>query len=77
MDFICEKKNINKIFNKEVKIDYEKLSIMGHSFGGTTALYATYLDNRIKGVCVSYDPCIFGMYDKYSFSNIKKKDINE
>lgn len=35
---------------------YTNISIMGHSFGGSTAIYTTFHDKRITGACIAYDP---------------------
>jgi len=37
-------------FGTNVKIDMEKLVVGGHSFGGMTALYTGYRDERAKAV---------------------------
>jgi cephalosporin-C deacetylase-like acetyl esterase len=41
-----------------VKIDTEKLSIGGHSFGGMTAIHTAKDDPRVK-VCGTLDPFLF------------------
>lgn len=44
-----EIENLNKTdFNS--KIDLNKIGVYGHSIGGAAAIYASYLDNRIKAV---------------------------
>ena len=47
------------MFQSDVELDYSKISIIGHSFGGTTALYTTIYDKRITGVCIGLDPCVY------------------
>jgi cephalosporin-C deacetylase-like acetyl esterase len=40
-----------------VELDMERLTIMGHGFGATTAIMTASKDNRIKKV-VTYDPWV-------------------
>mmetsp|Transcript_13426 Transcript_13426/g.22024 ORF Transcript_13426/g.22024 Transcript_13426/m.22024 type:complete len:356 (-) Transcript_13426:326-1393(-) len=40
------------------KLDLSRLSIMGHSFGGITALEACRVDSRIRAV-IAYDPWLY------------------
>jgi hypothetical protein len=40
-----------------VDIDMDKLTVMGHGLGATTAIMAASKDNRIKKV-VTYDPWV-------------------
>lgn len=44
--FFKEKENIKKVFTTvDVKLDYDHLTLMGHSFGGATVLF-TALKNK-------------------------------
>ncbi|EAR87054.1 plasma platelet-activating factor acetylhydrolase (macronuclear) [Tetrahymena thermophila SB210] len=68
LDIIYDKEFMKRIFNcsndeDEIPIDYEKISILGHSFGGSTALYTAMNDQRITGVCIGLDPCVY-VYQK-------------
>jgi len=40
-------------------IDYTNVSIIGHSFGGSTAILTAFTDQRITGACIAYDPVIY------------------
>lgn len=68
LDIIYNKEYVKKIFNiaedeDDVPIDYDKISVLGHSFGGSTALYLAMNDQRISGVVVGLDPCVY-VYQK-------------
>lgn len=54
--------NLSKPEN-ECHIDKQKLTIMGHGFGATTAIMAASKDNRIKYV-VTYDPYLLPLKDE-------------
>jgi dipeptidyl aminopeptidase/acylaminoacyl peptidase len=49
------------LLGDNVKINKDKIHIMGHSFGGTTALYSAINDKRITGSVISFDPCFYIM----------------
>ena len=41
------------------------LSIMGHSFGGSTAMMSCMKNKKFKGVCIALDPCLYIFDDPY------------
>lgn len=45
---------------------------MGHSFGATTAMYTTYYDKRITGVCIALDPCSYILPDIMTIDETKQ-----
>ena len=47
-----------------IKLDYSKLAIAGHSFGGITAMSLAISDSRIK-ICMAMDPWFFPLMDHY------------
>ncbi len=49
LNFIESPKQLNNVFKKKVKIDFKRISISGHSFGGALAIYTTMKDKRITG----------------------------
>lgn len=49
-------------FPENVGLDFTKLAVNGHSFGGVTAIGASILDKRIK-VCIPMDPWFFPYKD--------------
>jgi pimeloyl-ACP methyl ester carboxylesterase len=52
--------NFLKLFNCECEIDPACITVVGHSFGGSSALRMAQLDKRIKGI-VAIDPWLFPM----------------
>lgn len=66
LDFIYDNKKIDNIFGEKVNLDYNKLTIMGHSFGGITAIYSCFKESeRIRGGAMVLDPYIFPLSDEY------------
>ena len=53
-----------------MKIDTNKLTIMGHSFGGATAIKTSQLDSRIKAI-VAYDPWMFPLDKEIQEGSLK------
>ena len=58
LDYIQKDENLQNLFNDQVKLDFENISIIGHSFGGTTAIYTAAHDKRITGHSILLDPWI-------------------
>lgn len=50
--------SISSKLNLPVQFDLTKLTVAGHSFGGTTAVHAAMLDHRIKA-CLPLDPWLY------------------
>ena len=60
---VLKQKNIGKtLFNKEsVKIDMDKLTVGGHSFGGITALEVA--KKHKIGACIAQDPWFWPFHE--------------
>ena len=56
--------------NASLKLD--NLNIMGHSFGGATALYTACHDQRITGHTVLLDPWVYPLPDDLNLIKMKK-----
>lgn len=55
--FLNPRDKVEPLFpDSQVVIDLFKLSIMGHSYGGATAILSCAHDYRINGDCLTYDP---------------------
>ncbi len=66
-----------ELFGKEgVNLDLQHLSVMGHSFGAISSLYAALNDKRVRGVVITHDPPMFGLPDNFSFRNVLARDAN-
>lgn len=63
LDLIYSKKTdwkeILGVGNLHNEINYEKISMVGHSYGGATGCYLAMKDKRITGPCVFMDPWMF------------------
>ncbi|CDW80642.1 platelet-activating factor acetylhydrolase [Stylonychia lemnae] len=59
-----------KLDMPNIKINTQKLTSMGHSFGGITAVRAGYLSDKIKAI-VSFDPWMY-MHQKEAISGEMK-----
>eukprot|EP00347_Sterkiella_histriomuscorum_P022261 403331108 len=73
IDEICDSKKIlNKLdfVNEKIKIDTNRIGIMGHSFGGATAIKASQLDSRIKAT-IAYDPWMYLLDKEVQAKQIK------
>lgn len=47
---------------QEACLDMEQLTVMGHGFGATTAIFCANKDERVKNV-ISYDPYLIPLKD--------------
>lgn len=65
LDFIYDEERVEKAIGKKIKVNYDKIMISGHSFGGVTAIYTSLRDDRITGGVVCFDPYLFPMKDEY------------
>ena len=50
-------------FSPNVQIEMDKLIIGGHSFGGMTAIYSAFRDERIKA-CFGFDAWLWAVLSK-------------
>jgi predicted dienelactone hydrolase len=57
LDIICSGELFEQL-DPSVKADPSEISIIGHSFGGSTAVFSAFYDKRLTGACVAYDPVI-------------------
>ena len=48
---------------ENTSLDLDQLTLMGHGFGATTAIFAASKDKRIKNV-ISYDPYLIPLRDE-------------
>jgi hypothetical protein len=44
LDFLCDERGFRAVMGDEMRLDYSKIHIMGHSFGGSTALNTAVRD---------------------------------
>jgi hypothetical protein len=58
LDIIYDREKFGRLFST-VEPDLSEISIIGHSFGGSTAIYSAFRDSRITGACVAYDPVFY------------------
>jgi len=56
----------------EATLDLDNIHIMGHSFGGATALYSACNDKRITGHAILIDPWFYPIPDDLDLRNLKK-----
>jgi dienelactone hydrolase len=68
LDFVYDEARINALIG--ISLDYTRVSIIGHSFGGTTAIYSSMVDKRITGVCIAYDPCLYILDENQSYESM-------
>lgn len=52
-----------------MKINKNRIHIVGHSFGASTALYCAMNDTRITGNVIAFDPCFYIFDDKFTLFN--------
>lgn len=71
LDYVYDLKKMKELFKRDVPVNYEKLMLGGHSFGGITSIYTSLLDNRVKGGLICLDPYIFPMKDEFLSKNVK------
>lgn len=64
IDYVLQPEFLFSLFQKEVALDMDTLSIAGHSSGGTTAMQTAMQDARIKGACLCMDPCTYIIKDE-------------
>ena len=73
LDFIYNEKDMKGFFEDDkIKIDYDHIVIGGHSFGGATALYGIFTDERITGGIFCSDPWFFPVPDNFFEKKINK-----
>lgn len=58
IDFIYDPKQIDELFEEKIQLNYEKISIGGHSLGGGTAILTSILEKRITGGVLALDPSV-------------------
>lgn len=63
LDDLQNSKLLEDLFKRPVEIDFDKVIVMGHSFGGATALATSYEDKRVKN-CVMLDPWLYMMKEE-------------
>jgi len=65
VDFLEDGKKVRRFFeNTEVEIDYERLSLAGHSFGSAAVVEAASKETRITGSLILLDPWLFPASDE-------------
>ena len=42
--------------DQNIIIEKDKISVIGHSFGGASAIQLSLEEKRITGCCIAYDP---------------------
>lgn len=64
LDFIHDPKKVDNFFGKSVPVNYETVSIAGHSFGGGTSFFTAIVDKRITGGVLTLDPFVVPIDDQ-------------
>lgn len=64
LDSVYDKKTMNELFGRDIQINYENISISGHSFGGGTAFFTSLVDKRITGGVLALDPFVVPIDDQ-------------
>jgi len=64
LDFIYDPNKVEELFEAPIKINYEKVSVAGHSMGGGTALYSAIFEKRITGGVLALDPFVVLISDQ-------------
>ena len=65
LDFIYSPKEVKKLFQTSiVELDYQRVSLAGHSFGCCAVAHTASQDSRITGALVLLDPWLFPADDK-------------
>jgi len=73
LDMVSDPSYIHKIFNnQEINLDYSRLFLAGHSFGGGTTAELATEDKRITGGLVLLDPWFESNDENLLFKKIKK-----
>ena len=75
LDLITNPWNFDKIFPETqvkdgIDFDIDNLHIIGHSFGGITALYTACNDQRITGKCIMLDPWFYPVPNDLEFTEM-------
>jgi platelet-activating factor acetylhydrolase len=69
-DMTCENFCKKALKLETIKLDYNKLTVAGHSFGGATALKVATQDFRTRCV-LTLDPWMFPMHKQINDGNFK------
>jgi len=68
LDYVENESNIEELFETQVNIDFERVFMVGHSFGGGTAASVVSEDKRITGGLILLDqfvnPCDESVFEK-------------
>lgn len=64
LDFIYEPKKVDSFFGKPISLNYENVSMAGHSFGGGTSFFTAIVDKRISGGVLTLDPFVVPIDDQ-------------
>ena len=75
LHYICDAERISALFGRAVRLNYEQLSVIGHSFGAISSIYTSFHDERVRGVCIALDPPFFGLPDEFSSRNVFAADV--
>lgn len=68
LDFALDTSRFVKEMGDELKLDFSRVNIFGHSFGGSTCMSAAMADPRINGLVIAMDPCLYILPDEVSYT---------
>ncbi|MBS1889939.1 MAG: hypothetical protein JST59_01485 [Actinobacteria bacterium] len=64
LDFAQDHKRFAKVMGEDLTLDFSRVNTYGHSFGASTCISAAMQDNRINGLVIAMDPCMYLFRDE-------------
>lgn len=79
LDFAQDKVKFSAVMGDDLKLDFTRVNAYGHSFGASTCISAAMKDNRINGLVIAMDPCLYILSDEETYTlrklNYSKKTL--